>query len=127
MKNECERDYRKYKKYNKKLLKSIKLKRKRLYLSLKKELSNVIKIISSYKGVNKIILFGSLVNKDIWELSDIDIAVSGVKPEDFFSLYGKIYEISSHKVDLVDLDNLNNKALYMQIIKTGKILYERKK
>ncbi|MFW5711339.1 MAG: nucleotidyltransferase family protein [Spirochaetota bacterium] len=55
-------------------------------------------------GCTEIFIFGSLYTGQIHSDSDIDIAVRGLKPEDFFSVYGELMMRLKHPVDLVDLD-----------------------
>ncbi|GAB6090723.1 nucleotidyltransferase family protein [Spirochaeta dissipatitropha] len=55
-------------------------------------------------GCSEIYLFGSLVNGNASDSSDIDIAVRGINPDDFFYIYGQLMYRLQHRVDLVDLD-----------------------
>lgn len=55
-------------------------------------------------GCSEVYLFGSLYTGQIHSGSDIDIAVRGLKPEVFFSVYGELMMRLKHSVDLVDLD-----------------------
>ena len=56
------------------------------------------------KGCSEVYLFGSLESGAVRETSDIDIAVRGIKPEDFFFVYGDLIMLLQHHVDLIDLD-----------------------
>ena len=55
-------------------------------------------------GCTEIYIFGSLFTGKVHSGSDIDIAVGGLRPEDFFSVYGELLLRLNHSVDLVDLD-----------------------
>ncbi len=55
-------------------------------------------------GCTEIYIFGSLCTGRIHSQSDIDIAVKGLRPEIFFSVYGHLMMNLNHSVDLVDLD-----------------------
>lgn len=55
-------------------------------------------------GCSEIYLFGSLANGNASDSSDIDIAVRGINPDDFFYVYGQLMYRLQHRVDLVDLD-----------------------
>lgn len=56
------------------------------------------------KGCSEIYLFGSLGSGASRQSSDIDIAVRGIRPEEFFAIYGELMTRLQHEVDLVDLD-----------------------
>lgn len=55
-------------------------------------------------GVERILLFGSGASPQV-EAQDIDLAVEGVPPRDFFSLYAELILRLSKPVDLVDLSS----------------------
>lgn len=55
-------------------------------------------------GCKEIYLFGSVNTGFVHGNSDIDLAVRGIKPEDFFSIYGELMFMLEHNVDLIDLD-----------------------
>ena len=56
------------------------------------------------KGCSEVYIFGSLGTGTSQEGSDIDIAVRGIRPEEFFLIYGELLTRLRHDVDLVDLD-----------------------
>lgn len=85
------------------------------------ELGKIIEISKEY-GAQKVILFGSCL-KNIKFARDIDIAVAGVKPKDFFYYYGKVSMVND-KIDIVDLDEIKG-HLYNRILDKGKVLYEK--
>ena len=68
-----------------------------------KDISNAISYLNSL-GLEEIYLFGSLVRNEANENSDIDIAVRGIKAEDFFHIYGELMMKTSHTIDFIDLD-----------------------
>ena len=88
----------------------------------KKYLDKIVDISKEF-GAEKVFLFGSCV-EDINSSHDIDIAVSGIKPKDFFKFYGKVSMEVKDEVDIVDLDDVRE-HLYKRILSKGKILYER--
>ena len=88
----------------------------------KKYLEKIVNIGKEF-GVKKVFLFGSCV-EDISSCSDIDIAVSGIKPRDFFKFYGKVSMEVKDEVDILDLDDVRE-HFYKRILSKGKILYER--
>jgi predicted nucleotidyltransferase len=86
------------------------------------ELIRIIEFSKNY-GADKVILFGSCLD-DLNSARDIDIAVSGIKPKDFFKYYGKVSMEIEDEVDIVDLDDL--RAYFRQkVISQGKVLYAR--
>ncbi len=63
---------------------------------------HVIQAICRKYGVKRMLLFGSSVDRTR-ESRDIDLAVEGVAPRDFFRFYGELMFAVSKPVDLVDL------------------------
>jgi predicted nucleotidyltransferase len=66
---------------------------------------NLRKIISDCArdyGVKTVWLFGSALEEQS-QAGDIDLAVEGLAPEQFFDFYGKLYFELPKPVDLVDL------------------------
>jgi predicted nucleotidyltransferase len=57
-------------------------------------------------GLKGIFLFGSAAGTAA-SYRDIDLAVEGVRPQDFFRLYGELLSRLSRPVDLIDLDEPN--------------------
>jgi predicted nucleotidyltransferase len=85
----------------------------------------VRKIVTGYNP-ERIYQWGSLLNfKHFSEISDIDIAVEGIKSaEDFFKLYGELMELTVFPVDIVQIEKVEPE--FADIIrKNGKIIYER--
>lgn len=89
-----------------------------------KELKKIVTISKKF-GVKKILLFGSSL-EDIESAHDIDIAVSGIDPKDFFKYYAKISMSVEDEVDIIDLDDIRE-HLYKRILSKGKVLYEKEK
>lgn len=73
-------------------------------------------------GAKKVVLFGSLTRDDFNKRSDIDLAVEGVAPVDFYravafaSGFSKVW-----KVDLVDMQDCSE-SLLQHILKEGVVL-----
>jgi predicted nucleotidyltransferase len=61
------------------------------------------------------------------DLSDIDIAVEGIKSaKKFFNLFGAIEKLTKFPVDLVEIEKID--PLHAESIrKYGKLVYERKR
>ncbi|MHC4441244.1 MAG: nucleotidyltransferase family protein [Planctomycetota bacterium] len=79
-----------------------------------------IEDISRKYHVKRVLLFGSSLNPKR-EANDIDIAVEGIAPKDFFTYYGDLILALSKPVDIVDLSK-NSK--FNQLVKEeGVLLY----
>jgi predicted nucleotidyltransferase len=63
--------------------------------------SAVAELAARY-GATRVLLFGSSADPDR-EAKDIDLAVEGVAPADFFAFYGELLFSLSKPVDLIDL------------------------
>ena len=61
-----------------------------------------IRELAAKYHAKRVLLFGSSVRPDA-ESRDIDIAVEGIEPMDFFKFYGELIFKLSKPVDLVDL------------------------
>ncbi len=61
-----------------------------------------IRRISKKYHAKRVLLFGSSIDP-VRESHDIDIAIEGVAPEDFFRYYGDLMLRLSKPVDLIDL------------------------
>lgn len=73
-------------------------------------------------GCKEIILFGSLVDEQTNEFSDIDLAVSGISPRTYFKTLVEISSIVGWKVDLVTMDYIS-KDFLEKIRREGKRIY----
>jgi predicted nucleotidyltransferase len=62
----------------------------------------IIQEFSKKYHVKRVLLFGSSLD-DTRESRDIDLAVEGINPKDFFKYYGDLLLSLSKPVDLVDL------------------------
>lgn len=89
---------------------------------LKRELDKIVDISKEFDA-KKVLLFGSCL-EDIETAQDIDIAVSGIKPREFFKYYGKVSIAVDDEVDIVDLNDIR-KHLYKRILSKGRVIYER--
>lgn len=82
-------------------------------------------IIEKYKPA-AVYQWGSLLDGEHFsEISDIDIAVEGVKsPEEFFSLLGDAMNMTEFPLDIVQMEKVEPE-FRSQILKRGRIVYER--
>ena len=60
--------------------------------------------IARRHGATEVRLFGSAADPDRFS-EDIDVAVAGIRPEQFFALYGELLMALSKPVDLIDLSH----------------------
>lgn len=67
---------------------------------------NLMRAVNILKegGCTEIYLFGSLSTGQSHQKSDMDLAVRGCPPGNFFPLLGKLLVTLDYSVDLVDLD-----------------------
>jgi predicted nucleotidyltransferase len=65
-------------------------------------------------GCAQVYLFGSLVSGHAREGSDIDLAVRGCPKGSFFQLVGRLMLELGHPVDLVNLDERDAFARYLE-------------
>jgi predicted nucleotidyltransferase len=80
----------------------------------------IITDISKKYRAKRVLLFGSSLDSD--KVSrDIDIAIEGVAPKDFFSYYGDLICALSRPVDVVDL-SVQSKFSKL-ILQEGTLLY----
>ncbi len=89
---------------------------------LEKELDKIVKISKEF-GIEKVLLFGSCI-EDVEAADDIDIAVKGINPKDFFIYYGKVFMAVGDEVDIIDLDDIRE-HFCKRILSKGRIIYER--
>jgi len=95
------------------------MKKKILEQALKK-----IASISKEFGAKRVLLFGSCL-EDIESARDIDIAVSGIEPREFFKYYGKVSMAVENEVDIIDLDDVRE-HLYKRVLSKGRVVYEER-
>lgn len=79
-----------------------------------------IREISKKFNAEKVVLFGSSLN-DYLKSNDIDLAVMGVSPKDYYSYCGEIMFGLSKPVDIVDL-SVNCKFNDI-ILREGQVIY----
>lgn len=87
------------------------------------DLDKISQVLRERYRVQRIVLFGSLAKGQFTNESDIDLAVAGLAPEDFFTAYAEIDQLSQFKVDLKPLENLHS-HFYHRVLAQGEVLYE---
>ena len=75
---------------------------------IKDDIERATEILKKY-GCSEVFIFGSLVKERFNENSDIDIAVRGLKDEDYFKVLAELGREICCEVDLIDLDDEENR------------------
>ena len=78
-----------------------------------KDIFTAIEILKN-AGCKEIFIFGSLVTGTYNEDSDVDIAIKGGLPENFFALLGKLLTTLGRPVDLINLDREDAFSQYLE-------------
>ena len=65
-----------------------------------------IQELAAKYGVKRVLLFGSAARRDAG-FRDIDLAIDGIRPRDFFNFYGELLRRLSLPVDVIDLSRSN--------------------
>lgn len=81
-----------------------------------KDLELAIKILKNY-GCSKIYIFGSVAKGNYHDNSDIDIAIEGINPKDFFNAYADLSFHLKSRIDLVNIDSHKSFAALLFDIK----------
>ena len=76
-----------------------------------------IQVISRKYHIKRVLLFGSSLDA-VKESRDIDIAVEGIHPRDFFDYYGELLLKLSKPVDVIDLSEVSK---FVTLVKKGGI------
>lgn len=79
-----------------------------------------IEEVSKKYSAKRVLLFGSSIDA-ARESRDIDIAVEGISPKDFFRYYGELLFALSKPVDVIDLSG-NSKFINL-VKQEGVLLY----
>ena len=71
---------------------------------LTQEMTTKITDILSDMGCTESYIFGSQVNGNADEYSDIDIGIKGLPPQKFFATHSMLEDATGKTVDLIDFD-----------------------
>lgn len=80
----------------------------------------VIQEVSAKYQVKRVLLFGSSLDTNR-ESNDIDIAIEGISPQNFFRYYADLLFMLSKPVDIVDIDEQSKFTLLIK--KEGIVIY----
>jgi uncharacterized protein len=89
----------------------------------RQKLPQLIQLLTDRFHATQIILFGSLAKGTFRQGSDIDLAVAGIPPENYFSAIAATNRLSdSFPIDLKPLEDLDP-HFFQRVIQTGEYLY----
>lgn len=100
------------------------LKNQQLAQQARREAQQMAEALVKEFGATKIILFGSLARGRFGGDSDIDLAVEGISPEQFFTALAAVNRLTNRWVDLKPLEALEP-HFYQRVLATGEVLYAR--
>jgi len=66
------------------------------------------------EGAREVYIFGSMASGTARESSDVDLAVTGLPPDRFFSTMARLANLFDRSVDLVDLDDTSPFTEYLK-------------
>ena len=93
---------------------------KQLPIEYQEDIQKAVKILKE-NGATEIYIFGSIVNGNFNKNSDIDIAIKGIKQEDFYRVASILMFELKKEIDLVDLDDEKDK-FSQKIIKNNNLI-----
>lgn len=98
----------------------------RLYEQARADAERIIAHIAATYRPQRIYQWGSLLRPERFnEMSDIDIAVEGIKTaQEWFALYGEAMEMTKFSLDLVQFERMEPEYR-AYILEHGKVVYER--
>ena len=105
--------------------KNVKKHNANLLAKAKEDFEKILLVAIKY-APERIYQWGSVLEEEGFsEISDIDIAVEGIKKvEDFFAMHKEIEALTEFSVDLIQMEKIEPE--FREIIKMkGKIVYER--
>jgi uncharacterized protein len=77
----------------------------RLHIDGLKAATEAAQMLRREFGATRVVLFGSMLNQNIHENSDIDLAVWGLPESDYFKAVGKLQGLGKFQFDLIEPQN----------------------
>jgi predicted nucleotidyltransferase len=96
----------------------------RFALQARQEAQQMADVLVQQFGATQVILFGSLAKGRFTAESDIDLAVEGIEPVQFFAALASANRLTNRWVDLKPLEALEP-YFYQRVMETGEVLYAR--
>jgi predicted nucleotidyltransferase len=97
---------------------------RRLTERARADLSRIVTTLADRYPIRRLILFGSLARGNFAPESDIDLAVEGLPPGDYFTALAEVNRLTSFWVDLKPLEELSP-HFRKRVLATGECIYER--
>jgi len=120
-------DYSSYIKSHIKRLEKEKKETEILFQEYNNKARDAARLLGDTFNVKRVYLFGSLANRNFFRLnSDVDLAVEGLKSEEYIDAWGELEKIFNHNFDLVQIERANEQ-LRKTIEKEGVIIYESRR
>jgi predicted nucleotidyltransferase len=104
-------------------------KRLRLFHEAREAAEKAAKILVEQFDAERVYLIGSLLSEDFFtEYSDIDIAVSGLKADEYFKALNSIWGLLPKGIKGIDLIPMEDADEYLRsvILEEGVIIYDKK-
>jgi predicted nucleotidyltransferase len=95
---------------------------RRLAERARADLARIVDVLVQEFSARQVIVFGSLVRGHFGPNSDVDLAVEGVPPADFFVALARANRLTSSWVDLKPLEDLEPR-FRERVLATGEVLY----
>ena len=95
----------------------------RLAKQARSDLECIVTALACEFSATRIILFGSLVQGRFARGSDLDLAVEGIPPGDFYAALALVNRLTALWVDLKPLEDLEP-HFRRRVIATGELIYE---
>ena len=96
--------------------------RERQSCQARANLPRIVDVLVREHGVRRVILYGSLARDRFGENSDIDLAVEGLKKEDYFPALAAVNRLTRWWVDLKPLEDLDA-HFRERVLATGECIY----
>jgi len=88
------------------------------------DVGRMVDVLVERYGAKRVVLFGSLARGRFAPGSDIDLAVEGIAPDDYFAAWAAVNRLTHLWVDLKPLEDLD--AYFRErVLATGECLYAR--
>jgi len=86
------------------------------------DLERIVDVLVHEFGARQVIVFGSLVRGRFGPNSDVDLAIEGIRPADFFAALARANRLTPSWVDLKPLEDLEPR-FRERVLATGEVLY----
>ncbi len=90
--------------------------------TLRARLPALVECLVDHFRVRRVVLFGSLAGGQVHEHSDIDLAVEGLAPEEYWKALVQLSDLAGAGVDLVCLENAAP-SLRRRVERHGEVLF----